>query len=313
MTVVVTGAAGQLGQTLVRAAAAAYGDDAVVSLPRAALDVTDDAAVRATVGRLRPDAIVNAAAYTNVDGAEDDPPAALAVNAFGVRALARAAADVGATLVHYSTDFVFDGTKGAPYVETDDPNPVSVYAASKLLGEWFAEGPHNYVLRVESLFGGAAAPDRPAGDNGSHGSTPVGPEGSAPGRRPPGGTLDRIADALLAGREVRAFTDRVVSPSYIHDVAAATLALLRESPPPGLYHCASTGHATWLGVAQVLARQLDVTAADIRPTTLEEMGLKAPRPKYCALCSDKLAAAGIAMPDWRDAIARYARSRLAVQ
>ena len=312
MTVVVTGAAGQLGQTLVRAAAAAYGDDAVVALPRAALDLTDDAAVRATIGRLRPDAIVNAAAYTNVDGAEDDPTTALAVNAFGVRSLARAAADVGATLVHYSTDFVFDGTKGAPYVETDDPNPVSVYAASKLLGEWFAEGPHNYVLRVESLFGGAAAPDRPAGDNGSNGSTPVGPEGSAPGRRPPGGTLDRIADALLAGREVRAFTDRVVSPSHIDDVAAATLALLRESPPPGLYHCASTGHATWLEVATALADHLAV-APRITPTTLEDMKLRAPRPKYCALCSDKLAAAGIAMPDWQDAVARYARSRLAVQ
>lgn len=300
MTVAVTGAGGQLGQTLVRAAAAAYGDDAVAALPRAVLDVTDDTGVRAAVQKLRPDVILNAAAYTNVDGAEDDPTAALAVNAFGVRSLARAAADVGATLVHYSTDFVFDGTKGAPWVETDDPNPLSVYAASKLLGEWFAEGPHIYVLRVESLFGGAAVPNRPAGSDGSE-------------QRHPGGTLDRIADALLAGREVRAFTDRVVSPSYVDDVAAATIALLRTPPAPGLYHCASTGHGTWLEVAQELARQLDVTAADIRPTTLEEMGLKAPRPKYCALCSDKLAAAGIAMPDWRDAVARYARSRLAVQ
>lgn len=281
MKVVVTGAAGRLGPALVRAAAAAYGEKAVVALPRAALDVTDEAAVRETIGRLRPDAILNAAAYTDVDGAEDNAETALAVNAFGVRAMEKAAVEVGANLVHYSTDFVFDGTKGEPYVETDDPNPAAVYAASKLLGEWFAEGTNSYVLRVESLFGGAR-----------------------------GGTIDRMADAFLASREVHAFTDRVVSPSYVDDVAAATIAVLGRMPAPGLYHCASTGHATWMEVAGELARQLNVTAPDIRPTTLEEMALKAPRPKYCALDSEKLAAAGIAMPTWQDAVARYARSRL---
>lgn len=283
MKVVVTGARGRLGRTLTRAAAAAYGgEDAVVALPRDALDVSDAAAVRAAIARLRPDALLNAAAYTNVDGAEDEADTALAVNAFGARALAEAASAVGATLVHYSTDFVFDGKKGAPYVETDDPNPLAVYAASKLLGEWFVEGPNRYVLRVESLFGGTG-----------------------------GGTIDRMADAFLAGREVRAFTDRVVSPSYVEDAAAATIELLRKLPPPGLYHCASAGHATWIEVARELARQLEVPAPDIRPTTLEEMALRAPRPKYCALNSGKLAAAGIAMPNWRDAVARYARSRLA--
>ena len=281
MKVVVTGAAGRLGPALMRAAARAFGDDAVVGLPRAALDVSDAAAVRVTIGGLRPDAILNAAAYTDVDGAEDNAETALAVNAFGARALVEAAIEVGATLVHYSTDFVFDGTKGAPYVETDDPNPLAVYAASKLLGEWFAESPSSYVLRVESLFGGAR-----------------------------GGTIDRMAGALLAGREVNAFTDRVVSPTHVEDAAAATIALLRSPPAPGVFHCASTGHATWFDVAEELARQLHVAAPDIRPTTLEAMALQAPRPRYCALSSDKLAAAGIAMPAWQDAVARYARSRL---
>ena len=281
MKVLVTGAAGRLGPALVRAATAAHGEGAVVALPRAALDVSDEAAVRVTIARLRPDAILNAAAYTDVDGAEDAAEPALAVNAFGVRALAEAAAEVGATLVHYSTDFVFDGTKGAPYVETDDPNPLAVYAASKLLGEWFAEGAMSYVLRVESLFGGAR-----------------------------GGTIDRMADAFLAGREVHAFTDRVVSPTYVEDVAAATIELLKTFRAPGVYHCASTGHGTWMEVSEELARQLEVTAPDIRPTTLEEMALRAPRPKYCALSSAKLAAAGIAMPTWQEAVARYAKSRL---
>ena len=287
MTVVITGAAGQLGRALCRAVAAAYGDEAVVPLPRAGLDLTDELAVREAVRKLHPDVILNAAAYTDVDGAEDDPAVALSVNAFGVRTLARAAAAAAATFVHYSTDFVFDGEKGSPYVETDDPNPLGAYAASKLLGEWFAEGSSAYVLRVESLFGGAM------------------PDGTS------GGSLGKMADSLLAGLEVRAFTDRVVSPSYVDDVADATIALLRESPPPGLYHCASTGHATWLEVAKELARQLEVTAAHILPTTLDEMSLKARRPKYCALGSDKLAAAGIGMPDWHDAVSRYARSRRA--
>ena len=287
MTVVVTGAAGQLGRALSRAATAEYGDEAVVAMPRAGLDLTDETAVREAIRRLHPNVLLNAAAYTDVDGAEDDPATALSVNAFGVRALARATAAAGATFVHYSTDFVFDGAKGAPYVETDDPNPLGAYAASKLLGEWFAEGSCAYVLRVESLFGGAM------------------PDGAS------GGSLDKIADSLLAGREVRAFTDRVVSPSYVEDVAAATIALLKLSPPPGVYHCASTGHATWHEVAEVLARQLDVTTPAIRPTTLASMALKAARPLYCALSSDKLAAAGIPMPDWQDAVSRYARSRLA--
>ena len=105
------------------------------------------------------------------------------------KALARAAAAIDATLVHYGTDFVFDGTASEPYREDDAPNPQSVYAASKLLGEWFAQGARHYVLRVESLFGGEA------------------PAPGADGRRP-GSSLDRIADALLDGREVRVFVDR---------------------------------------------------------------------------------------------------------
>ena len=184
MRALVTGAGGQLGRTVAQVFAAQGYD--VVPLARADLDLTDDARVRAAVADLGPGAILNCAAYNDVDGAEDDPVTALAVNAFGVRSLARAAAGVDATLVHYGTDFVFDGTACEPYGEDDAPNPQGVYAASKLLGEWFARGARHYVLRVESLFGGGAlAP-------------------GADGRRL-GSSLDRIADALLDGREVRAF------------------------------------------------------------------------------------------------------------
>ena len=286
MRVLVSGAGGQLGRTVARVLAAAYD---VVPLTRADLDLTDDVRVRAAVAGLRPGVILNCAAYNDVDGAEDDPVTALEVNAFGVRSLARAAAAVDATLVHYGTDFVFDGTASEPYGEGDAPNPQSVYGASKLLGEWFASGPRRYVLRVESLFGAVA------------------PAPGADGRRR-GGSLDRIADALLDGREVRAFVDRFVSPSHVDDVAAATLALLRAAPAHGLYHCVGSGHGAWFEVAAALAGELGVEPV-IRRITLDELALRAPRPRFCALSNRKLAAAGIEMPHWRDAVARYARIR----
>ena len=286
MKALVTGAGGQLGRVVARALAAEHG---VVPLTRGELDLTDEPRVRAKVAEARPGVIVNCAAYNAVDDAEDDAVAALAVNAFGVRSLARAAAAIDATLVHYGTDFVFDGTASEPYREDDAPNPQSVYAASKLLGEWFAEEARAYVLRVESLFGGAV-------------------DGPGAGGRRSGGSLDRIADALLAGREVRAFVDRVVSPSHVDDVAAATAALLRAAPAQGLYHCVGSGHATWFEVATALAGELGVEPT-IRGITLDELNLRAPRPRFCALSNRKLAAAGVEMPHWRDAVARYARLR----
>lgn len=287
MRALVTGAGGQLGRAL--SGALADGCD-VVPLARADLDITDDSRVRAAVADLRPGVILNCAAANAVDAVEDDPVTALAVNAFGVRSLARAAAAVDATLVHYGTDFVFDGTASEPYGEDDAPNPLSVYAVSKLLGEWFACEARHYVLRVESLFGGGGAPgpDRNGGLRGS--------------------SLDRIADALLAGREVHAFVDRVVSPSYVNDVASATLALLRVEPARGLYHCVGTGHGAWSEVATVLAAELGVDAV-IRGVTLDERKLRAPRPRFSALANHKLAAAGVGMPHWRDAVARYAQTR----
>src|SRR5512134_1064102 len=152
MRVLVTGAAGRLGAAIVEA----FQDAQLVVHPRASLDITDAAAVSHAVGAARPDVIINCAAFNDVDGAEAAPLAALAVNAFAPRNLARAAREVGATFVHYSTDFVFDGKTSEPWDETAKPSPQSTYSASKLLGEWFAfDAPRAYVLRVESLFGSA--------------------------------------------------------------------------------------------------------------------------------------------------------------
>jgi dTDP-4-dehydrorhamnose reductase len=280
--VLVTGANGQLGQAIVRM----FSDREVFAHTRASLDISDSAAVRRVIADCSPHVVINAAAYNDVDGAEDAPLDAFAANAFGVRSLARAADTCGAVLVHYSTDFVFDGEqRSEPYDETSAPSPRSVYAASKLTGEWFAgEAVAAFVLRVESLFGVPAA---------------------WTGRR---GTLDKMADALNAGREVPVFTDRVVSPAYIDDIAAATRHLVDSEAPRGLYHCVNTGQATWHEVAAEAARVLDVTPR-FRLLSVDDVPMKAARPRYCALSNEKLRSAGFDMPRWQDAVTRWLAAR----
>lgn len=278
MKIAVAGARGQLGAAVVHAFASGHD---VIPLVHEDLDITDDHAVASVMERLRPDAIINCAAYNDVDGAEDHPVDALNVNAFGVRALAGGAAAIGAILVHYGSDFVFDGTASAPYTEDDRPDPRSVYAASKLLGEWFAaDVPRWYVLRVESLFG------------------------YVQGGRPAKGSVAGILKKLLAGEETVVFADRTVSPTYIVDAANATRHLIEHAAPVGLYHCVNSGDGTWQDVAIEIARQLGVEPRLV-PVRMADVPLRAERPQYCVLSNRKLVAAGVAMPPWQDAITRY--------
>jgi dTDP-4-dehydrorhamnose reductase len=277
----VTGSGGQLAAAIV----AAFADREVIAHTRATLDVADAPAVHDAVRAARPAVIVNCAAFNDVDGAEERPAEAFAANAFAVRTLARAAEDAGARLVHYSTDFVFDGAATVPYTEAAAPRPRSVYAASKLVGEWFAlDAPDALVLRVESLFG-----------------TPRGWSG----RR---GTIDHLADGLEQGRPVRVFTDRTVSPGYVPDIAAATRHLIDAQAPGGVYHCVNSGSATWEQVARELALVMGVHPT-LEPTTMEAVPLKASRPRFCALANDKIAAAGYPMPSWQDAVRRWIERR----
>jgi dTDP-4-dehydrorhamnose reductase len=277
--VLVAGAGGQLGETMLDQLSVRH---VVVPATRRDLDVTDAGAVLARAVDLCPDVIVNCSAYTNVDGAESDPVTALAVNAMAVRALARAAAHIGATFVHYSTDFVFDGRTDRPYTEEDAPNPRGTYAMSKLLGEWFAaEAPRHYVLRVESLFGGERARS----------------------------SIDRILDNLRAGTPVRAFVDRSVSPSFVDDVVAATHALLEGDAAPGLYHCVNSGWTNWAELSRELARLIGRPDAPVEETRMADAALKAPRPLFAALSNEKLVAAGVPMPTWQDALRRYVEVR----
>jgi dTDP-4-dehydrorhamnose reductase len=278
MRVVVTGARGQLGAAVVQNSAARHD---VVALARQDLDVSDDRSVESVMARLRPDVIINCAAYNDVDGAETRPVDALDANAFAVRALAAAAESLGAVLVHYGSDFVFDGAATSPYREDDRPNPRSVYAASKLLGEWFAaDATRSYVLRVESLYG------------------------RAPGAAPAKGTVAGIMNRLQAGQEATVFHDRIVSPTYVIDAARATLDLVERAAPYGVYHCVNSGRATWLELARELATQMSVEPRLV-PVAMADVPLPAERPRYCALSNEKLQSVGIVMPTWQDGLRRY--------
>jgi dTDP-4-dehydrorhamnose reductase len=278
MRVLIVGAAGQLGQAM---AARLASDHAVTAWRRDDLDLTCHREVRERILKLAPAAVINCSGYNNVDRAEQDQAAALDVNAFAVRTMARAAAEVDAVLFQYSSDFVFSGAATTPYSEHDRPEPQSAYAQSKLLGEWMAaDAPRHYVLRVESLFGG-------------------------PKRR---SSIDRIVDTVRAGDPAPVFVDRVVSPSFVHDVVDASAHLLRTLPAFGVYHCVNTGHATWFEVGREIARVLGKTETSLKPVHVRDVPFAAARPVFAALSNAKLARAGFVMPSWQDAIARYLSS-----
>ena len=278
MKIVALGAGGQLGRAIALYATRGH---QVVALTRAEADITDSEHLREALRAAAPEAVINCAAFARVDEAENAPAEALAANAWAVRDLARLSRELNFTLVHYSTDFVFDGLEPALRREADAANPHGVYAVSKLIGEWFAaEAPRHYVLRVESLFGGEGAKS----------------------------SVDVLLSGMRAGREVRAFADRTVSPSFVHDVARASVEMLEHGVPFGLYHCVNTGSATWLELTRELARLANVPGAAITPVDMAGLSMRVPRPLYAALSNEKLRAAGIDMPTWQDALARYVRS-----
>lgn len=257
--------------------------DSALALSRAALDVTDAAAVRAVIRSLRPRAVINCAAWTAVDRAETDRAACRAANEAAVRALADACRATGALLVQVSTDYVFgaDTARCTPYAEDDAAGPLGEYGASKLAGEAAARTWHRHqVVRTCGLYSaGASGPVR--------------------GRN--------FADTMLvlAGDrgEVRVVADQWCTPSYVPHVAAAILALLEEGTP-GTFHVTSAGATTWHGFAGELFRQAGLPVK-VTPIASRDYPSPVPRPGYSVLDTSKLARLGISLPDWRDGIADY--------
>lgn len=276
MRVFVAGSEGQLGSALVHL----LQDRVAWSGGRHALDVRDAEAVAAAVRAARPDVVVNATAYNKVDAAETETVEALAVNAGGPRHLARAAREAGALMVHVSTDYVFDGTKGAPYDEEDAPHPLSAYGVSKLAGEMLvaASGAPFLIVRTSAVF--AAGASRGKG----------------------GSFVERILARARAGEPLRVVDDQVLSPTYAPDLAAAVVALV-EAGARGLFHVTGSGSTSWHGFAVAALRRAGLDA-EVQAVKARDYAAPAARPSYSVLSNRRYLSLGLpALRGWEAALA----------
>jgi dTDP-4-dehydrorhamnose reductase len=274
MRLAITGAAGMLGQDLLAAAKAA-GHDAQ-GFPHADLDITDPAAVTRALAEARPDVVLNAAAWTDVDGAEGDEAGALAVNGAGAGNVARAATACGAWTIQISSDYVFDGRKDAPYVESDPAGPLSAYGRSKLAGERAVarEAPERHTIVRTSWLFGAGGPCFPA-------------------------TILRLAGER---DELNVVNDQIGCPTFTGHLAAA-LVTLSETRPAGTVHIVGAGTCSWFEFArEIVARS--GASCEVKPCTTAEMPRPARRPAYSVLGTERPDEAP-SLPDWRDGLAEY--------
>lgn len=267
MRILLAGAGGQLGRSL----PAGLTGHELVALSHPELAIDDLAAVRAAVARSRPELVLNAAAYNQVDAAESDPEAAYRGNALGPRNLALAAAEIGAAVLHVSSDYVFDGCGTRPYHEFDRPAPRSVYGASKLAGEQAVRelNPRHYVVRTAWVY------------------------------HEEGSNFPRTMLRLSAGdAPIRVVADQIGSPTYAPHLAAA-IARLVETGAYGTYHFAGSGQASWHELTCALFARLGIDKP-VAAVTTAEFPRPAERPRYSALTT--LQEPRIELPPWRDGL-----------
>jgi len=272
LRILLTGATGQVGWEL-RKTLAPLGE--VKAFDRFGLDLADTPPLVATVRALQPQVIVNAAAYTAVDKAETERDMAFAVNATAPRVLAEEAKRIGALLVHYSTDYVFDGSKSTPYVEDDAPDPINVYGASKLAGERaiVGTGCRHLILRTSWVYG-------PRGKNFYL-------------------TILRLAKERP---ELRIVDDQIGAPTSSLEIARATALLLRKDPQ-GLYHLSAAGETTWCGFARALLARAGISTSVV-PIRTEDYPTPARRPRNSRLdCARLRAEFGVALAPWEQGLA----------
>jgi dTDP-4-dehydrorhamnose reductase len=272
----VTGAAGMLGRDVMLAAGNAGHD--VVGFGHAELDVTDAAAVEKKLDLERPDVVINCAAWTDVDGAEEAEETAMAINGAGAGNVAAAATAVGASAVYVSSDYVFDGAKGAPYVESDQPAPLSAYGRTKLAGEeaTAAASKRHFIVRSSGLFGIGG-----------------------------GNFVETMLRLAVDHGEVLVVRDQVSSPTYTWHLAYGVVRLI-EGIEFGIHHMAAAGQCSWYEFAREIFEQAKVECKVMSAAT-EMLGRPAPRPPFSALTSQREHA--IRLPSWQDGLAGYLSQR----
>jgi dTDP-4-dehydrorhamnose reductase len=266
----ITGAGGQLATAFT---ATLQGD--VFLSSEAALDIRDADAVRVAVRGFEPDVILHTAAYTDVDGAEANAALAEAVNVQGTRNVVNAARGTHIAVVYFSSDYVFDGAKGAPYVESDAPAPLSVYGRTKLLGERVVlDWPHGLVIRTAWLF-------------------------SETGRNFVKTILSAAQARRGTGEPLRVVDDQVGSPTYAGHLASAVQEAIDMGVPPGIYHMAGGGYCSWCELAREVVELAGLDVA-VEPITTAEIGRPAPRPAFSALTTERPIPS---LPGWPDGAA----------
>lgn len=277
-SVLILGGEGQVGRALVRRGP----DGRALALGRAQADVTDIDAVGAALDEHRPEAVINAAVFQPVDRCEVEPSAAFRVNGLGAGCVAAACHRRGVRVIHISTDYVFDGGRRRPYVESDCPSPLSVYGRSKLAGEHLvlSSDRRHAVVRTCSVYG-RSRPD----------------SGTAP-------FVERMLERALAGEPTQVVTDQVLTPTYADDLADALWRLV-DVDGGGLLHLAGSDEGSWFDLAEAV---FDLAGRPelLSPTTAAEFGAPAPRAPYSALASERLDEFGLRpLPGWRDGLHRH--------
>jgi dTDP-4-dehydrorhamnose reductase len=284
MRVLLIGHRGQLGSDLHRA----FADADLILTTQEQMRVEDVAQVDALVGQARPDVVVNCSAFHRVDDCESCPTRAFDVNVFGVHNLARAAARTGAVLVHFSTDYVFDGPGRAPYVETDLPCPKCVYGVSKLSGEILLQSiwPKHFIFRVSGLYGYAGS--REKGTN----------------------FVELMIGLARQNKPIRVVDDQVLTPTSTTDVARIVRKLVLTDYY-GLYHLTNSGECSWYEFANTIF-EFARLHPDLSPVDSAAFPTTAKRPSYSVLENRRLVQAGFPdLPHWRTALESYIHGRAA--
>lgn len=283
MKILLIGASGQLGADLVEA----LSHHELLTPPRQSLDVVQPDQIRQVLQSERPQVVINTAAFHRVDECESEVLTSFQVNGEAVRNLALGVRDIDAVLVHYSTDYVFDGLARQPYGEGDRPHPLNVYGVSKLAGEHLLRSAwgKSFVIRTCGLYGRA-------------------------GSRGKGGNfVETMIRKAGRGEAIRVVDDQRLTPTSTRELARKTAGLI-ETSHYGLYHVTSNGDCTWYEFAREIFSQLGIRA-DLSPTTSHRFRSVAQRPAYSVLENLRLGELGMDdLKHWREALAEYLRSRM---
>jgi dTDP-4-dehydrorhamnose reductase len=278
MKIAVIGASGQVGYNLVEVLSAC---NEVTGLTHKDMDILDFAKTRGTLTKLKPEIVINTAAYHKTDECEENPERSFQVNSIAVRNLAITCKEINSLFVHYSTDYVFDGKKRKPYTEDDEPNPINVYGVSKLAGEVFVRNTleRHYLIRPSGIFGKAKKE----------------------------GKENFIVRMLRSAREkgsLKIVKDQILSPTYARDLAEKTVELI-QTDRYGVYHITNLGHCSWYEFAKA-AFELTRVSVKVEPVTSNRFPAKAQRPMYSVLESKNLKSIGLRrMRPWKEALKAY--------